>query len=146
MVDKKFYIISIISILIVLLDQLSKYFVRVYVNNPITVIKDMFDIRYTSNTGAGFSILQGNNVMLIIITLIILGGFIYYYKRIPGDKRVTIPIGLILGGGIGNLIDRILFGYVIDFIDFKVWPIFNIADSAITVGAIILVVYLVKKK
>jgi|ETNmetMinimDraft_2_1059921.scaffolds.fasta_scaffold33756_3 signal peptidase II len=146
MADNKFYIISIISILIVLLDQLSKYLVRVYINNPVTVIKDILDIIYTSNTGAGFSILQGNNITLIIITLIILGGFLYYYRRFPEDKKVTIPVGLILGGAIGNLIDRIFFGHVIDFIDFKIWPVFNIADSAITVGAFILIVYIIRKK
>jgi len=146
MTVRKLHIISIISVLIALLDQASKYLVRTQVGNPLNLIDGILEIRITQNTGAGFSIFQGNNAVLIIITIIILVAFAYYYKKIPDERRYTIPVALILGGGIGNLTDRLFFGHVIDFIDFKIWPVFNIADSAITVGAVVLIYHMVKKK
>jgi signal peptidase II len=69
----------------------------------------------------------------------------YYYKKIPDNKLNNTIIALILAGTIGNLIDRLIFGYVIDFIDFQIWPVFNIADSCLTIAAILLGYYLIKK-
>lgn len=94
----------------------------------------------------GFGFLQAQNAALAWLTLIFIGALMYYYDRIPNKKNVIILIALILGGAVGNLIDRAFLGFVRDFIAFTFWPTFNIADMAITVGAIGLLIYLWKKK
>ena len=87
---------------------------------------------YTTNTGAGFSILQGKQIFLIVFSIIALGVIVYYYKQTP---RKWVPFtAMIFGGALGNLIDRIAYGYVIDFISFSFWPSFNVADIAVTFG------------
>ena len=84
---------------------------------------------------------------LIWLSIIILGVILYYHDKIAAkDKFLHTSIAIIFGGSIGNLIDRIRLGYVIDFIDLKIWPSFNIADAAITLGAIGLIYYMIKKK
>ena len=83
---------------------------------------------------------------LNIFLLLIIGIIIYYYDKIPKNKYAEISAALILGGAVGNLIDRVLRGHVIDFIDLRIWPSFNIADTAISIGAIGLILYLIKKK
>ena len=82
---------------------------------------------------------------MIVFSLLILVVLVYKWKKIPKSVNVSVPLGLILGGLIGNLIDRAFIGYVTDFIDFRIWPVFNVADSCITIGVIWLVIYLWKK-
>ncbi len=94
----------------------------------------------------GFGLFQGNNTIIAFLMLIFIGLVLYYYDRIPKNKAAVIFAALLLGGAIGNFIDRIFFGFVRDFIDFSFWPAFNIADAAITIGGIGLLVYLMKKK
>ena len=95
------------------------------------------------NSGAAFGLFQGYSFTLTIIALVGIALLLVYafviYRRVPFLDNVPnrVALGLILGGTIGNLIDRLRFGYVTDFIDFNLWPAFNIADSAITVGAIL---------
>ena len=133
----KLLIISIISISITLLDQLIK----------ALIIKDILPISYTRNTGAGFGLFQDSAVLLIWVSIIVVGIIFYLYDRIPvKEKLVQLSTGLILGGTIGNLVDRIRLGYVVDFIDLNIWPSFNIADAAITIGAIGLIIYFLRKK
>ena len=146
MMSNKSYYIIIISAIVVIIDQITKQLVKNSIKQPIDIIKRILSITYTQNTGAGFSILQGFNIAIIMFTVAIILGLFYYYKKIPDNKLVWVSIALMLGGAIGNLIDRLLYGYVIDFIDFKVGLVFNFADFAITIGAIILMLYLVKKK
>ena len=119
----------LIVLAIVLLDQITKFF--------LTDIHYGL-INYTTNTGAGFSILQGQTTLLIFISLIVLGLILYYRKKEP---EYGIPLAFIFAGTLGNLIDRLYFGYVRDFIDLKVWPIFNIADLAMVIG-VILIIYI----
>ncbi|MEA2036925.1 MAG: signal peptidase II, partial [Nanoarchaeota archaeon] len=97
------------------------------------------------NTGAGFGILKGWNAILIFISLIIIGIILFNFDKITKEKPIYIPVALVLGGAIGNLIDRIFIGHVIDFISFTFWPAFNVADSGITIGAIWLIIYFWKK-
>lgn len=125
-----------------ILDQISKYF---FTGKNIE-IASFFSFSYVQNTGAGFGFLQGQNSALIWLTIAFLGILFYYYDQIPEKKSIVIFVGLVLGGALGNLIDRIFFGFVKDFISFSFWPSFNIADSAITIGAIGLLVYLWQKK
>jgi len=134
------YKLVIISIIIILIDQISKYMIRTLMTlkGSVEILRPVLYLTYTKNTGAGFSILTGMNTFLIIISILIIAGLIYYFKRFTKAERY--PLSLILGGAIGNLIDRIIFGHVIDFINVRVWPIFNIADSAITIGIIWLLI------
>tara|TARA_Y100000310_G_C20181566_1_gene578387 strand:+ start:230 stop:583 length:354 start_codon:yes stop_codon:yes gene_type:complete len=114
-------------------------------HQSIPLIKNILHLTYIQNTGAGFGILKGSNTILIFTSLIIIGAILFNFKKITKEKSINIPIALILGGAIGNLIDRILVGHVIDFMDFRIWPAFNVADSAITIGALWLIVYFWKK-
>ncbi len=118
----KFYFI----VFVVLLDQLTKLVIRL--SRP-----EFYLIHFVKNTGAAFSILKGNNQLLIYTALIVLGLMLYYYDKL------SLPYALIMGGIIGNLIDRLYLGYVVDFIDLHFWPVFNIADSAITIGVLWLI-------
>jgi len=147
MKNKSILLISSISILIVILDQITKSLIRKYLSlhQSIPLINNILHFTYIQNTGAGFGILKQQNIFLIFISLIIIGTILFYFDRIIKEKAIHIPIALILGGAIGNLIDRILIGHVIDFIDFRIWPAFNVADSAITIGAVWLMFYFWKK-
>lgn len=132
-----------IVIIVLLLDQLTKFLVTKYLllNNPVPVIKGIFYLTLVHNRGAAFGILR-NQVPLFIGTSVL--AIILIFINLKSEKKehvfslINFALSLILAGGIGNLIDRVIFGHVIDFLDFRVWPVFNIADSAITAGAILL--------
>jgi len=128
----------LITIVIVLLDQLTKYLIITY--KPDWNL-GLFKIHFLTNTGAGFSILQGETLLLAIISLIVIVGLIAFYKKIPRDKVAQILFSMFLAGAIGNFIDRMFRKFVIDFIDFGWWPAFNVADMSITIAAIGLIIY-----
>lgn len=90
--------------------------------------------------------MQGQNTALAFITIAFIGAVLYYYDRIPAKKDVLAYAGIVVGGAVGNLADRLAFGFVRDFIDFAFWPSFNVADAAITIGGIGIIVYLWRKK
>ena len=111
-------------------------------NKSIELIPDFFYLTYTHNDGAAWSILSGKTFLLIIISFFVIIGLIYFvYKNKPTDKITAIGYILLLGGAIGNLIDRMIYGYVIDYLDFYIFnyhfPIFNLADSCIVIGVIL---------
>jgi signal peptidase II len=139
--------VMVIAAIVIFIDQVSKFFINKYmvVGESIPLLKDVLQLTLVLNKGAGFGILQGQRLFFIIISLIILSVIFYKWRRIPSEFNVVFPFGLVLGGLMGNLIDRIFFGFVVDFVDFMVWPVFNVADSAITVGVIWLVISLWKK-
>ncbi len=137
------YIFSLIVFLVIIFDQLTKYLVLKF--DPYFGYQYL-KIVLIKNTGAGFGILQGKTFFLGIISLIVAVTLIAYYKRIPKEKIPHLLFALFLGGVIGNLIDRFLRGYVIDFISFSFWPAFNIADSALTVSVIGLVIYYINEE
>lgn len=132
--------------LFVAFDQLTKYLVRTEMdlNQSIPVIEGIFHITYIHNYGAAFSILQGQQLFFIVVTFTAVVAVIIYMSRSIGkrDKSFLFSLALIAGGGIGNLVDRIRIGYVVDFFDFRVFPIFNIADIAVTSGCGLLALYL----
>ena len=141
--EKKYLIIFITIVLFtVLLDQLTKF----YIASKMPEWKLGFLlIHFVDNTGAGFGILKGQMAILAIISAVVAMGVIYFYHKIPKEKITQALFGLFLGGVTGNLIDRILRQYVVDFIDVGFWPVFNIADMAISVSVIGLVLYFWKK-
>lgn len=108
----------------------------------IPVIENVFHITYTQNFGAAFSILQNRQNLFIGISLLaVIVIFYIMIKLKKSDKILLYSLSLIAGGAIGNLIDRIRFGYVTDFFDFRIWPIFNIADISIVCGTVLLAYY-----
>ena len=129
---------------IVLVDRLTKNVFSGFLglNESIAVIPNFLRFTLVHNTGIAFGFFKDCGAVFIIIPVILTGLLIYnvyYYRHSPHLSRTYIvAFSLILGGAIGNLIDRITLGYVIDFIDFRVWPVFNVADSAITIGAAII--------
>jgi len=135
---KNFYFFSVILITSVILDIFTKFLVRknLDLNESLPLIKNILHITKIHNTGAVWGILQNNNIFFIIISIIVLSILIYYFQDLAKSKASVFFLAFIFSGAIGNLIDRILFGFVIDFIDFRIWPVFNIADSALIIGII----------
>ncbi len=144
----KLLIIALTSIGIVLLDQLLKAVItrNMQLSQSIPVLNNIFHITYIQNTGAGFGLFQGSTRLLIWFSIIVIGIIMYFYDEIPKNKCAQLSIAAILGGTFSNLIDRINLGYVIDFLDFRIWPAFNIADAAITIGAVSLAIFLIRKE
>lgn len=142
MLKKTPFILLIASVLF-LLDFLTKMMIRSYfqVNDTIPLIQDIFHITYVQNTGAGFGLLTGYNILLIAIYIVALGVIAFSWKSLPEERVPAGLIGLFIGGIAGNLLDRIIFSHVLDFIDFRFWPVFNIADSGITIGIFGFVLY-----
>ena len=146
-------IVTVLSLLLVVIDQISKILIlnNTQLNDSIEIIKNIFYITYTHNTGAAFSILLGKRIFLILITIIVLVILFNYIKKNKITRKIElISLSLVVGGSLGNLIDRIIRGYVIDFIDIKIFgydfPVFNIADSFITIGVILLILTLNRKE
>ncbi len=98
-----------------------------------------FSLTYVENTGAAFGILPDANAFFVAVSVALLAGLLVFRRRVDrSHKAARVAIALVAGGALGNLYDRIVFGYVIDFLDFRIWPVFNVADSCISVGACVL--------
>ncbi|MBW2981280.1 signal peptidase II [Candidatus Woesearchaeota archaeon] len=145
---KKAVHIFFTALIILIADQLFKFLVlkTIPFQFSIQVIPNIFYLTYIRNYGAAFGLFQNASNLLLWFSVIVVGVILYIFNKIPKENFPQIMIGLVLGGTLGNLIDRIRFGYVIDFIDFRIWPAFNAADTAITIGVIGLIIYLIKKK
>ncbi|MDD2688694.1 MAG: signal peptidase II [Candidatus Omnitrophica bacterium] len=132
--------VFIIVVTILSLDQLVKFIVtkNLAFNSSLPVIKGIFHLTLVHNSGAAFGILK-NQLALFIFTSIFAVILIYLnLKNNKHKKYIAVSMSLILAGALGNLCDRLFFGYVIDYLDFRIWPVFNIADTSITIGAILL--------
>jgi len=133
----------LVALIVVALDQVSKFFIRANMALGQSIPEEgFFRITYGTNTGGVFG-LFANQAFLITLTAIVGVAAILVYSRYPQANRVIVRIalGLLLGGAVGNLIDRIRFGEVVDFIDVGAWPVFNVADSAVVVGVILIIYY-----
>ncbi|MDR3590297.1 MAG: signal peptidase II [Negativicutes bacterium] len=144
--------ILLLAVVVAVLDQAVKYYIqsRMVPGMSIPVVDGVFHITYVLNPGAAFGILEHQTVFFLAVAVILIVVIGYYYRRIPpGYRLLRVGIGLQVGGAAGNFIDRVKTGYVVDFLDFRVWPVFNVADMAIVTGvALILydVLYLSAKK
>ena len=147
--------IFIITILIIALDQISKYAAVKYLkgNSSYIIIKDFLQLHYVENYGAAFSILQGRRIFFVIITSIVIVGIAFFLVKSSYNLNRTMEISLVilLGGAIGNLIDRIRLGYVVDFISVKFgkgydFPVFNIADMAVVIGTSLIMLMILLNK
>lgn len=159
-IKRKYLILVILTTLVILLDQFTKNLVleKFHLGESLTVFSGFFDLTYIRNTGAAFGILAHADPtfrvpFFIIVPLLALFAIGYIFKKLPeNDIKVSLALSLIVGGAIGNLIDRIYLGFVVDFLDFH-WqnqyhfPAFNVADSAICIGVGLLMLDLsVKEK
>jgi len=134
----------LIGLFIIFADQLSKHWIRTNLPEGQMLFKiGFFRITHVQNTGAAFGLFQDKSFILTIVALVAVTALLAYglsiHRRFPlfSSLLSKISLGLVLGGTVGNLVDRVRFGFVTDFIDFTYWPAFNIADSAITIGVIL---------
>ena len=142
------YFFVFLNVFLILFDQIIKYVVEINMNlhDSFIVVADFLRITYVQNYGAAFSILSGQKIILIVITLLIISFLIaFVIKKKIKDLFYLISIIMITSGGIGNLIDRIFRGYVVDYFDVTFWPfndfaIFNFADCLVVVGTVIFVI------
>ena len=137
-----------VAAVLLLIDRLSKVWALLYLadNGPVVLAK-YFWLTYVENTGAAFGMFQNANALLIVVMLLVIGYVIYSWKELSRyGALATWAAGLILTGALGNLYDRFTLGYVVDFIYCRVWPVFNVADACITVGAVLLGICLVRRR
>ncbi len=147
-------LILILSVLLIVIDQISKILVstNLYEYDSISIISNFFNITYAKNIGAAFSLLKGGRIIFIFLAILVIILLTIYIKNNYNNlnKIDKISLILILSGSTGNLIDRIIYGYVIDFLDFKIfnynYPIFNLADTYIVIGAILMLFNMIKKE
>lgn len=141
--DKQFYIISaIIVIVLVILDQITKWqaLTKLKPIKNTVVIKGFLDFTFVENRGAAFGILSGRRIFFILLTVVVAAGILYSFYKLPKTREynwLKCGLVLVLSGAIGNVIDRAVRGYVVDFLEvtFIKWPVFNLADIYVVVGA-----------
>lgn len=140
--------IGTIIILVLALDQMTKFLIRAnfIVGETLPMIPDILHLTYVRNTGAAFSMFRNMPVVTvgfpILMVILCLAASVYFYRR---KERIPAALcALISAGGMGNLIDRLMLGYVTDMIDFMVFPVFNVADIAVTVGCVLLALWILK--
>ncbi|WP_025746972.1 signal peptidase II [Caldicoprobacter faecalis] len=132
---------------IVVLDQVTKYLAKTYLKpvGSIPLIPNVFHFTYVENRGAAFGILQNQRWLFIVLTVVVSAVIVYYlFTRSQESIVLTIALSMILGGAIGNLIDRLRLGYVVDMLHFVLidYPVFNVADSFVVIGTILLAYYI----
>lgn len=144
MKNKKNLSVIMLGILIVIIDRITKLLL---INKEITIIPNLLNFTYIENNGVAFGIASNNTILIVLLNVIILAIIIKFLKEKFSKTNYIIILSLImiLAGGVGNLIDRIAMGYVIDFIDINIldFPVFNIADISITVGVIMIMIILI---
>lgn len=155
--NKKYALFGVTAIVILILDQITKAYVdkTMLLHDSIPVIQGFFSITYVRNPGAAFGILAGappffRYIFFVGVTVAAVLLILHYLRRSKAEERLmTLCLSLIIAGAVGNLIDRLRFGEVIDFLDVYLgshhWPAFNVADSAISVGAVILFIELIRR-
>ncbi|MFQ5812388.1 MAG: signal peptidase II [Anaerolineae bacterium] len=144
------FLLPAVAVLTLVIDRISKWVVMASLRpgeswNPVAALERWVSLTYVTNTGAAFGLFPDHGVIFMVIAVVVIAAIIFYYRYLPGDQwLVQISLGLQLGGALGNLVDRLRYGHVIDFIDFKVWPVFNVADSSLFIGVVILAFYLLR--
>ncbi len=145
---RKHLLLIVITILVFTLDRLSKFYVSHFfsLGDSIPIIKNVFHLAYLRNPGAAFGLFPNQRYCFILLSIIILFSILFYVIK---AKKLTrfhqVAFGLVLGGILGNLVDRISNGLVVDFLDFRIWPVFNLADSALVLGVFLLIIRTLRK-
>jgi len=146
--NKKSIVVFSAALIVVLLDQLTKFLIKqnLQLTQSIPIMKNILHLTYVTNNGSAFGLFKGFNLIFVIFSVIAVFVVSYFINRVKeNEKALQFAVGLLLGGTIGNLIDRLIFGHVIDFIDLRIWPVFNVADSAVTISIILLIFLLWEK-
>jgi signal peptidase II len=140
-VNRRYGLLVLVAVLVVIVDQLTK---QLALDNlafgPVDVIDGVLTLNLHLNPGGAFGLMQGIPGFFLIATLLVAGFILVWAHKLEGTTHL-IPLGLVLGGGLGNVFDRLFRdtgGKVVDFIDLHVWPVFNVADSAICIGVVLL--------
>ena len=130
---------------VAILDQWSKWMVAAYIapGKSVEVLPGVVWFSHVFNRGAAFSILQGQTLYFIIAAAVVVLGLIAYNLFARPQPLLQLITGLMAGGALGNLVDRFRLGHVVDFIDLRFWPVFNLADTAIVMGGMLLVIYFI---
>lgn len=136
--------VCMISLLVIILDLVSKYIIQSNVAlHSVEIIKGFFSLTYAENTGMAWSLLSGKQAFLSVVSAVAIGVMIYYLIKEKPKGLIKYALALMIGGAFGNLFDRVVLGYVRDFLDFIIFgydfPIFNVADSALTIGVCLLI-------
>jgi signal peptidase II len=146
-----------VASLTLIADRVSKWIVTENLalseswHPPFPQLKSVFSFTYITNTGAAFGLFPDYGLLIVIIAPVVIAAIIYYYRHLPaGYLLMRFALGLQLGGALGNLVDRLRQGYVVDFIDLNFWPlqswpVFNLADSAVVVGVSLLAIALLRE-
>lgn len=141
-------LLLLVAALVLAMDQFTKALVLRYLPfqapwNPIPFLRPIVTLNHVTNTGAAFGLFPEGGFFFTLIAIAVVIAILVYHRNLPQNHRlVQLSLGLQLGGAIGNLLDRLRYGKVIDFIDFHFWPVFNVADSSLFIGVIILAYYL----
>lgn len=139
-------VILICALLLIGVDQLTKYLAVIFLKGAesVPLIPGVFELAYVENKGAAFGILPGGRWFFIVLTAFVIGAMLFFLLKgkFRGYAWINAAAALIIAGGVGNLIDRILYGYVVDFFYFRLidFPVFNFADCCVVVGAILLLI------
>jgi signal peptidase II len=138
---RRYLVIALVAATVVLLDQLTKELaLRSLGDGPTDIIDNVLRFRLTFNPGGAFGLFQEHSELFLLATVVVIGVILFWARWIE-DPRLIVPLGLIVGGGLGNVIDRLFRdhdGQVVDFIDLHVWPVFNVADMAVVLGVVVI--------
>lgn len=146
------WVLPLVALAALTVDQWTKYLV---VSNlelyeswvPLPALANLFTIHHVTNTGAAFGLFQNGSLVFAVVAIVVSVVIVLYYRHLPdGEWLVRLSLGLQLAGALGNLIDRVRVGHVIDFLDFQVWPVFNLADASIVCGVILLAYLLLREE
>lgn len=138
--NRKWILMLAVALTVILLDQVTKALVvaNLALNEewmPIEALRPYFTIHHIRNTGAAFGIFPEGGTFFMVVAFIVVGVIFYFYRQMPDSPpAVRVALGFQLGGAMGNLIDRLRQGYVVDFLDAKIWPVSNFADISIVSG------------
>ncbi|MDE0299713.1 MAG: signal peptidase II [Candidatus Poribacteria bacterium] len=136
------------------IDQLTKWLVERYIQQGswYVIIDGILNLRHDRNSGAAFGIMPGQNLLLIGITVVAIGFIFFYYRQFQTNLWMRIALGFLLGGALGNFVDRLRLGEVVDFLQIGIqkaglwWPTFNVADISICIGAGMLIIHLIRTR
>jgi len=143
-------IVACVAAIVLVVDQLSKALVLTFLapgapHAEVVILPGLLRLYYVENTGAAFGLFQGKNPLLAFLAFGVVVALVVWFRELVRFWLGALALGLQLGGAVGNLIDRFRHGFVVDFIDFSFWPTFNVADSAITIGVLMLLYVLLRQ-
>ncbi|MBC9783302.1 signal peptidase II [Heliobacterium chlorum] len=141
--DRVFWLILLGAMVV---DQWTKYIVqsKMAEYESIPIIPNIFHLTYILNPGAAFGMMANKTIFFVAVTIIVIAAILYFYRTVPPEQFLfRLGLALQAGGAVGNLIDRLRTGLVVDFFDFRVFPVFNMADTAITIGVTLILISLV---